>query len=129
MLAFWAGGAFGNEFVSPVATEEGLSGGWWEYGTLSERRIRRKPEEIESALEVIQEVALRQSKSLLTDEQKIYDELSRELELKGLKLEAKYLETLNSTREMLITLEIKKLLKKKIQEEDEALLMLIAMNI
>lgn len=94
----------------------------FDYDDYGWARVKRK-KEVE---EVIQQIALRQSEQLLTDEQKIYDELTRELELKGLEFEAIHLKALNYQRELLINAEIGKLLKLKIQKEDEDILMMFA---
>lgn len=105
-----------------VVTEQPIRN--FDYDDYGWARVHRK-KEVE---EVIQQVALRQSESLLTDEQKIYDELTRELELKGLEFEAIHLKALNYQRELFINAEIGRLLRLKLEDE-EAILILMAMMI
>ena len=75
---------------------------------------------------VIDLVAKRQAEALELDKQKQFDELSRELRLKGVELESVHLETLNLERERLISLEISTRLKLRLREEEE-LMMLVLM--
>ena len=80
--------------------------------------IRKAREKYGLAFEVIETVAFRQSKHLHLDEQQRFDELAGELKLHGLELEAKHLEYLNNRREALISAEIGKLLRIRIEEEE-----------
>lgn len=88
------------------------------------RRKKRKEDEIQ---EVIQQVALRQVETLELDEQKRFEELERELQLRNVEWESRYLELLNQKREMLIIEELKTLLKKdlKRKEEDDSIVMIL----
>lgn len=90
---------------------------------LEKQRIRLE------ALEVIEEVARRQALRLELDEQKRFEELERELELRSVEWEARYLDLLNEEREVLIVEEIGTLLRRKINEEEEMLLILIAASL
>lgn len=75
---------------------------------------------------IIADVAARQAERLELDEQKIFEELLRELEIEGLEFDRRYLEALNRQRELLIDEEIAQQFR-RIQEEEELLmLMLIA---
>lgn len=58
------------------------------------------------AAQVIAYVAARQADALEADEQKRFEELSRELALERIEFEAKHLEALNSARQKLIDNEI-----------------------
>ena len=87
---------------------------------------RRKPEQREIE-QIIQAVAVDQVARLEKDEQKRFEELERELELKGVQWEARYLEALNVRREILIDQEIERLLKKKIENDNRILLILMAL--
>lgn len=94
----------------------------------TDRDIRRMREElglIEPVAEVIEAVAQRQAAANVTDEQKRFEELARELELKRLEWDARYLELLNERREYLISREIGIHLQRKLQEEQNSLLMLM----
>lgn len=81
------------------------------------------------AQRVIEAVALRQVQKLERDELKRLEELTRELDLKGIEWETRYLEALNVRREALIDAEIAKLLKLKLEDEDTLLLMMLAASI
>lgn len=92
-------------------------------------RRRRELGIREEVHEIIEKVAERQVKALSTDDQQNFEELERELELKGLEWDAKYLEALNLRRELLIEQEIALLLKKRKQDNDAMLLIMIAGSI
>ena len=82
-----------------------------------------------SASAAISEVAERQVSRLELDEQKRFEELARELELRRIEWRAEYLEELNARRERMITAEIAarlRLLQR--QQEEEALTMIVAMT-
>ena len=72
---------------------------------------------------VIAEVAARQVVRLEKDAQKRFEELSRELQLRGIEWESRYLESLNVQRERLIDAEIGRRLR-ALQEEQEILILL-----
>jgi hypothetical protein len=100
----------------------------------SRQQVSRDRERVglldELALQAIAEVAARQAERLEQDAQKRFDELSRELQLRGLEWEARYLETLNAKREELIDAEILSRLKAKFRADDEMIvLMLLAASI
>ena len=95
----------------------------------TDRDIRRMREElglVERAAEIIEEVAQRQAASLVTDEQKRFEELARKLELERIGWEARYLELLNQRREYLIEREIAMHMQRKFLEEQNAILLLLA---
>ena len=81
------------------------------------------------ARQAIEEVARRQAERLELDTQKRFEELSRELELRSVEWEARYLDLLNEERESLIHEEIGTLLRRKLAEEDEMLLILLAASL
>ena len=78
------------------------------------------------ALAAIAEIAARQAERLELDEQKRFEELSRELQLRGIEWEARYLEALNLERGRLIDAEIGRLLKRKLTDETMILMLLAA---
>ena len=99
---------------------------------------RRTEEEIEqdreryglfSAIKIIEAVAARQAESLQRDEQKRLEELTRELALQRIEWRGEYLEQLNKKREALITAEISRLIRQRmLDEENMVILMLLAAN-
>ena len=93
---------------------------------ITRRRRKLRPEEIQR---VIETVALRQVQTLELDEQKRFEELERELEARGIEWETRYLELLNEERERLIHQEIGRLLRRKLEEEDATLLILLASSL
>lgn len=74
--------------------------------------------------EVVIAVAVRQAEALVTDEQKQFEELTRELKLRELEYDARYLEAMNVERQRLITAEISSLLKRR---NDEGILLMLMM--
>lgn len=117
-----------------VATTQIVGGGFPSHGTLRLRRsegrtreeIRRDREKFGiAAAAVIEEVAKRQADRLEQDEQKRFDELLRELQLRELEFDARYLEATNALRQKLIDAEIGRLLKQQ-QDEEMMILMLVA---
>jgi hypothetical protein len=115
-------------FVPPVVVvEEGPtvkpSGGWpaREFRDVVDRR-RISPK----VVRIIEEVAESQVQRLETDEQKRFEELARELELEAVEFETQYLQALALKREVLIDLEIERLLKKKLNDEAVLLILLAA---
>lgn len=97
------GYASGDAVAPVVATP---SGGYFDYGTLGERRRKRKIPEV--IAEIIDAVAARQVEVLEADAQRQKRELQQSLRLRGLKYETKYLEDLADKREALIVAEIAK---------------------
>ena len=75
--------------------------------------------------QVLESVAESQVSRLELDQQKQYEELTRELELQGISFESRYLEILANIRESLIEAEIKDRFK-RINEEGDVLTMLMA---
>lgn len=73
---------------------------------------------------VIAEVAKGQVRRLELDEQKRFEELHRELQLRGLEWRARYLEVLSQEREALINAEIALLLRRKLDDEQIILMLL-----
>ena len=92
------------------------------------RRIEKVYEDLALATQqIVDSVANRQVQVLETDQQKIFEELERELELKGIEWESRYLEALNAKREFLIDQEIGRLLRKKLKDEEELVVILTLM--
>ena len=79
----------------------------------------------ELALAAIAEVAARQAERLELDEQKRFEELSRELELRRIEWDARYLEALNVMRERLIGEEIAALMHRKLRDEEDILVLMM----
>ena len=73
---------------------------------------------------VIESVAAQQAERLEQDKQKRFEELTRELELRGIEFEGRYLESLNFERERLINAEIALRIRQKMMDE-EALMLLV----
>ena len=109
----------------PAATRP--SGGHHPWFKKIKRRLQ--PWEIEEIQRVINEIALRQAQTLELDQQKRFEELSRELQLKEIEWDATYLEILNDEREKLIHEEIGRLLRKKLREEEEEIFLLLAASL
>lgn len=81
---------------------------------------------LSKAQAVIEEVAARQAKSLEQDARKRFEELSRELALKKIEWDARYLEALNNQRERLIDAEIAKRLQFLLTERNKMILLIAA---
>lgn len=79
-----------------------------------------------AVVEVISAVAARQAETLDLDEQKRFEELTREITLLGLEYDARYLEAVNIERQRLIDAEIGILLRRKQDEEDLMILLVMA---
>ena len=90
------------------------------------KKKRRKYTDEDVAKAVIEAVAQRQALALELEEQKRLEELVRELDLKAIEWESRYLELMNEERQRLIDAEIGKLLRKKVQD-DEAISLLLSM--
>jgi hypothetical protein len=118
------------------------AGGWPERGRRkklhlptypTDAELRKQREEwgiLPKAEAIISAVAQRQAEAAKYDEQRYFEELTRELELQNIEFEGKYLESLNVQREKLIDAEIGRLLKEKFDNEDmEIILMLVAASI
>ena len=76
--------------------------------------------------EIIHEVAVSQVARLEGDEQKQFEELHRELELRKIAWQGRYLEVLNLMRQQMIDQEIAERLRLKLRDEEE-LTMLVLM--
>ena len=79
----------------------------------------------ELALEIISDVAARQAERLEQDAQKRFEELTRELELRRVEFDAKYLTAMNEMRAAFIDAEIARLLHKRLRDEADVLLLLL----
>ena len=77
------------------------------------------------AAQIIEDVAARQVERLERDEQKRFEELSRELELRKVEWDGRYLEALNAIREKLIDAEIYAHLQSRRKGEEEIMLLLM----
>ncbi len=111
-------GMFGEDVVRP-------SGGRPDpefADSVSGRGKYKKKKKLEK---LIQQIAERQVEALVVDDQKIYEELERELELRNIEFETAYLEELRLKREILIHQEIRSLMKKKMDEEDELVILIL----
>ena len=86
----------------------------------------KKPKQREIT-RIINEVARRQVETLEADEQKRFEELERELEARQIEWDARYLTALNERREFLIEQEIGRLLRKKNDEEETVIALLMAL--
>ena len=62
----------------------------------------------------------------MMDAQKQFEELSRELQLQGIEFDRRYLEALNSYREILLAAEIGRRLRMKIDNEAMMTLLVLA---
>ena len=136
----WGSGVWAEGGVippPPVVAPAGPIGG----GYVHERRRGRKElrearrrvgleddyrTEEELAQAIVASVAARQALVLEQDEQKRFEELSRQLQLARIEFRATHLEALNRERQKLIDLEIGRLLRRNLQDE-EILLMLLVM--
>ena len=132
---FFGGQFFGGGFFGELpSTQQGGGGSNPSQGYSGHETRRRTPEDVRRIREelgiiprrVIEEVATRQVERLEVDEQKIFDELYREIELKGLQWEARYLEALNAQRELLINEEIARRLQQGINNEATMMLLVMA---
>ena len=85
------------------------------------------PEVADKATAVISDVAARQADRLETDQQKIFDELLRELELQRIEFDRRYLAALTMERQRLIDQEIGQRLRRIAEQknEEEVLLLLL----
>ena len=125
---FFAGGFFGDATVTPTTQPSGgfpASDG-------AQRRTRKDisrdrerfgiPDEARLAIEA---VAAQQSQRLEQDKQKQFEELNRELELRGIEFEGRYLESLNVERERLINAEIGLRLRQRMIEDEELMILVM----
>ena len=125
--AFFGGGFFGGgtaEVGGGSHPSQGLPLSVHARGQTPEQK-RKSREEFGLIEKVIQEVAVSQVSRLETDKQNQYDELSRELKLQNLAFEARYLEDLAVEREKLLDIEIGRLLKSRIQEEELSMFLIM----
>jgi hypothetical protein len=106
---------------APVAEGPAPAGGlpWY-----ARPKRRRKYEEKDVIQAVIEAVAARQAAALELDELKRLEELERELQLKAIEWDSRYVELMNQERERLIHEEIGRLLRKKMQDDDAISLLL-----
>jgi hypothetical protein len=102
---------------------------WQKWHRPEDERELRKLRLTPAVAEVIAQVAERQAQALDLDEQQRLEELTRELELKRLKLQGRYLEVLNTQRQQLIDEEIGRLMGEKQAAaqrlEEEAILLFL----
>ena len=126
------GGAFGDSFGAGAAAASAAAaataspgGGYWarEFKRRYKPKYERIPEQIQ---EVILDVAERQVQRLEHDELKRLEELERELQLRGIEWESRYLTALNEEREFLINQEIGGLLRQKIENDETALVLILS---
>ena len=129
---FYNGEFFGGGYFGALTTAIPARGTapwlWSGVYAPTEKDIRRSRERFgipDEAARVVAEVAARQAQRLESDAHKRFEELQRELALRRIEWNAKYLEALNVEREALIDAEIAARLKHKLAEET-MLLMLVA---
>ena len=97
---------------------------WWEERQQREYRFNNP-----QVIQIIERIAQRQIEDLTVDEEKRFEELERELEVKGIEWEGRYLEALNARREHLIEAEISDLLRAKMDEQEAMFLIVLAAHI
>ena len=90
---------------------------------LKEQRIQA------AAIDAIEHIAVRQAASLELDKQKRFEELERELQIRGVEWDTKYFNLLNQRRETLIHEEIGRLIWKGIREEEEITILLMMLAV
>lgn len=88
-------------------------------------RARKRLGLEDEVAKAIAHVAARQAETLELDAQKRFEELHRELQLRGIEWEARYLEALNLERERLIDAEIASRLKEKLRRDNEDIIVLM----
>ena len=126
--ASW-GDSWGIRGVTPAITPSG--GIYHEQlrealeGRKSWRQKLREAKIKAAAIDAIEHIAVRQVESLELDQQKRFEELERELEVRGVEWESRYLDILNQRRETLIHEEIGKLIHKGIEEEEIIMLLMM----
>ena len=129
-----SGGAWGESFGAadagggavPASVASAQAGGrYWlrEFKRRYKPKYERIPEQIQ---EVILDVAERQVQRLEHDELKRLEELERELQLRGIEWESRYLTALNEEREFLINQEIGALLRQKLENDQTALVLILS---
>ena len=125
-----SGGAWGESFGAAAASAAAAAtaspgGGYWarEFKRRYKPKHERIPEQIQ---EVILDVAARQVVRLERDELKRLEELERELQLRGIEWESRYLTALNEEREFLINQEIGRLLRQKLENDQTALVLILS---
>ncbi len=74
--------------------------------------------------ELVEQIAARQARSLERDEHKRFEELQRELQIRGIQWQAQYLEVMNAKRERLIDEEIATIFQQR--QDEETMLLMIA---
>ena len=129
-----SGGAWGESFGAadagggavPASVASAQAGGRY-WAREFRRRFKPKHEKIsEEIQEVISDVAARQVVRLERDELKRLEELERELQLRGIEWESRYLTALNEEREFLINQEIGSLLRQKLENDQTALVLILS---
>ncbi len=120
--------------LAPVAVVTGPVGGGIAHQGLLRRRSKKEiasdrerfgiPDQERIIAEaLVAQIAARQAESLERDEHKRFEELQRELQIRGIQWQAQYLEKMNAKRERLINAEIAAHFQ-RIQDEEMILLML-----
>ena len=130
--SFFGGEFFGGEFFNEthVRPSGGIPYSGYETRKRTKEEIQRERERLgilPRAAQIINLIAARQVETLKADEQQRLEELTREMALEKIEWESRYLEMLNARRETLISAEIAMLLRKKLQDEENmVILMLLA---
>lgn len=128
---FFGGGFFGAN--TPTVVDGGVKPSGGIPASFQIKARTRKDKALDRArfgirdeyLDLIMEVASSQVDRLEADPQKRFEELSRELELRKVQWDGKYLEVLNALRQQMIDEEIAERLQQKIKTEEEEMLMLV----
>ena len=123
------GGSFGDSWGTAVQAIS-PSGGFpaYEQPLRTKRDISKARKRFgieDSVARAIAEVAARQAERLELDTQKRFEELNRELQLRGIQWESRYLEALNAQREALIDAEISARLKAKLRNDEEMIILML----
>ena len=131
---FFGGGFFGD-LPSTTISGGGYNPSQGYSGYETRRRTRKEIQEereklriLPKAAAIIERVAERQATELAElklDEQQRFEELQRELALESIEWDGKYLELLNTLREQLIRDEIAKLIRLKLEREENEMMVLL----
>lgn len=117
------GGGVAPPPPTPAAEPQRFPGGHPFFGRPERKKKHGIPQEVD---EIIKQVAASQVARLEADKQKQFEELERELALKALTWERKYLRALAEEREFLVDQEIGRLLWEKYrQQEEEAIIAIL----
>ena len=125
-------GASFDGSIGGFDVDEVISSGGYELANLGPRR--REPEEIRQERvklgilqeRIIEDVAARQAADYKRDGQQKIEELRGEMRLQGLDLRSEHIEALNVRREQIINEELARLFRVRQDNEDVAILLMLA---